>query len=777
MKRPIVFILLFYILGILIGQYAPYGAAIVFFIILLYMFSFIIYKKYNLLFIFLFPILSLIGIVMIQNNLKVINNDIELASLNNKKLAVNGIVLSKSETKSGNYKYKIKTEKFEINDKIYRQKMHILLYCDEENFNVGNKIYSYGKINKLRYPVNPGGYNEFLYLKTRKIQYNFYSEKINIIGNVNNINTFINKIQNKFKYVYESVLPEKEASLLEAMILGDKSNLDNSVKLLYSNAGIYHIIAISGLHISIISGMLAIIANKISRRFGNIFVISALIFYCILTGASPSTVRAVIMTSIVLIGFIIHKTPDMISSLCTAAILILIYQPMYLFDVGFQFSFSAVLGIAVISRNISDIIKIKKLKNLLNANLAVYFMTKPISAYYFFTFSFIDIIVNIIILPFVSFIVLFGIITGIVGLFSLSIAKFCVGIVYVILKGYEFICTVASSIPFSQIIIGRPSLFYIVFYYLILIFFAYTFKKGSKEVLERKNYMIALILSFLIIFLTRNSFSKNFNISMLSVGQGDCIVAKNKNYCFIIDGGGSAMKEIGQDTGINILLPYLKYESVRKVNSVFITHTDDDHIKGILEIIGKIKIENIFVSDAVFNDAKYDILIDYAEKYDVPVYKLNSKDKIKINKDTFIKCIYPIERIDMDSNNSSLVLKFIYKDVSFLFTGDIEKEAEEIILKSDKNISADVLKLAHHGSKTSTQDEFLNKVNPEIAIVSSGKNNTYNLPSKQTVEKLKNKNIPLINTAEEGAILISTDGKSIKFDTMLEVNKFETIKK
>jgi len=766
MKRPTLFILLFLIFGILLGQYAPYGVSIVFFIFFIIIFSFLLYKIYKLDFVILMPIFSILGVILLKNSLYCVDKNIE--KVINKDINIYGIVNERIESSNSIILY-IKAEYFKYQNKSIQCDSNIYVILDDnKDAKIGEAVIIKGKISKLQNSRHFGDYDELKYLKTRGIDYKMFADSIKNGKIKYSFNFYIKAIRDKLANIYDSVLPEKEAGILKAIILGNKSGLDDYVKQLYQNAGIYHIIAISGLHISIIAAILMYITSFLNKSDSSILIIIALWIYCFLTGCNVSTIRAAIMTSIVLFGYVIGKEADFINSIAFSCLVLLLYQPLYLFDISFQYSFAAVTGIALIYPQINKIINLKLMKELFACSIAVALSTKAISAFYFYKINTTDIFVNMLILPSVFLLVISGIFCGLSGLISINLAKLFGIFICLILKVYEYICLFFSSFSFSNVITGKINIIFIFIYYIVLILFVYIIStENNKKFLYLKKLFLILLSLFLTISLIYKCIFKSIEIQMLDVGQGDCIVVKEDKNCIVIDGGGSYNTDFRNDTSMNVLLPNMRYNGIKNINAVFVTHTDEDHIKGIIEIIGQINIGKIFLPCKDFDDDCYKMLVFKSNKYGVPIYKIKNGDEIKIGKDIAIDCISPYCDMNMDNNNSSIVIKLKYKNISALFTGDIEKEAEKYIIEKNNDIKADILKLSHHGSKTSTTDEFIDNVNPKFCIVSAGNYNIYKHPSKETVSRLEKRNIKIFNTNQCGDIFIKSNGSKIKVITKI----------
>ncbi len=776
MKRPLLYILAFYIFGILLGQLKEVTFIVLFFIPIILLTLFL-YKLYKWKAVFIFPLFSILAIILFYINIKPPNDFIQQCAINEKQATVLARVIDIDYTSTGKQKILLNTKSITIDDNTINIKLKIQAIVNNDEVEFGQIILAKGNIQCFDFQRNPGGFNEKLYMKIKNIDYKMFVDILDKGKIINSFDSYIYKLHKRFKNIYENILPQKEASILEAMLLGDKQYLDSSIKDIYRKSGISHILAISGLHISIISMILALVLNavKLNKRLSSFILLTILILYCIFTAMSVSITRAVIMTGIVLFGNIIYYQSDTYTSLGAAALLLLIYQPLYLYDIGFQLSFGAVVSIILLSPVLDRLYFIpKQIRLYLVSTLAASLGTYPIMAYHFNTISIIGILVNILILPLMSILVCFGIISTIVGLFWIKASKFLCGIVYYILIFYESVCNLAVKVPLSEIVTGKLNIILIFIYYvaiLIIVYYYYT-KKQKRENIKKYiiySQMFLALIAAIIIFKP-----KELEIVYLDVGQGDCIAihtAKTKN--ILIDGGGNISKQLDEpNTGTLTVLPYLKYKAVNSLDCVFISHPDGDHITGIIELLDYIKINQIFIADTNNKNDLLEILETKATEHSIDIKKLTKGDKIKLDNLTF-EIIYPSKNTFSDNyNNSSLVLYMSYENSKFLFTGDIEKEAESEIVNNYTKLDTDVLKAPHHGSKTSSTQKFIDIVKPKVVIISSGKNNYYGHPHKEVVDRYKNINSKIYNTAYDGAILIKPKHNKLKILTMKENDKY-----
>ncbi len=740
MKRPLLFILTFLIFGILIYYFLSkiYIKFILFFVLLFL--SLYLSKIYKLKFPKYLVLFSLLGYFLMYLN------NIPYTLSENQEINAIGYVNSIEKTSNNKYKLKISTKYINGNTK----KLNILVYTDNlHNIKVGAKVDTKGVVYYPNKKSNNTSYDEELNFKIDNITYKMYANKIEVLK-YNKIKTYLYNLKENICNIYDDILPQKESNILKAMILGEKQFLDNETIDLYRTSGIYHILAISGLHIGILSLFLTKIFKFVNRRFGYIFVIIILIFYCIFTGASLSTVRATIMSITVLIAHILFRNPDFISSISLSAIILLIKNPYYLFDIGFLYSYTSIFSIAFLGGRICNIYNIKGIYKAFIISFFVCLSIKPITAYYFYNFTILDTLLNIIIIPFMSIVVIIGFISSIAGMFSIPIAKFLIGSVYYILRLFTYICKVVENMNFNNIIIGRPSIFVIISLYIMLFFIGYAFY--DKYLLKKRKKFINIGMGIFIIFVSISILTpKPFTITMLDVGQGDSIVGINNDGVFLIDGGGNN----NFSTGENIILPYLKSKGIQTIDFVFVSHNDSDHTKGIIEILHKIKIKNLFLPINNTLDENYETLLNIAKDKNIPIYFLQNGDNLTLGKNLTFDVLHPNkEFLDKDDNNNSLVLKLNYNNNSVLFTGDIEKQAEEFLLNNNKNLKSDILKVAHHGSKTSTTTDFIKNVTPKDALISCKENNIYKHPSEETLKTLKDANINIYRTDKNKSITI-----------------------
>ncbi|GMQ56733.1 DNA internalization-related competence protein ComEC/Rec2 [Vallitalea sediminicola] len=784
MKRPAVSICIFYLTGLLVGYYIRNILLVILLFSITIILAGILYKTYLWKGVLIFPLICFFAYINICNHIELSNNTIDKIFDGTVSCLVEGHIddIASNGEKT---QFIISANKIIIDDETYSEGVNIKVYgTDITDLEVGDYVTVNGKLNKLSRPTNQGQFDEEKYYRIRGIKYKLFLKDYQIMDNnkMSILTLFKYSMKKKFAYiknesikVYDRILPEDQASLMKAMILGEKSYLSVDTKNKYSESGISHVLAISGLHIAILGyGFFGFICLVFSKKKGVIITICFLVLYLILTGASVSTIRAVIMLSIILLAYFFGRTYDIYSAIATAAIIILVINPYNLWDIGFLLSFTAVIGIITITPALDELYNknSNKVLAIFNVSLAATLGTMPVMIINFYELHIYSVLVNILVVPLMSIVVLFGFIGLIFGSVSIYFGKLISGIIFYILNFYDLCCESANSLPLSTIIIGKPNLINIVLFVTILVLISmFAYEKIDKQIIKK---LIAIAASALLVMnLVFYIREKPLEIVHLDIGQGDsAVVISPDRKVYIIDGGGNLKKKTtDRDTGYYILRPYLKYNGISKIDCLIMTHSDRDHVGGLIELVDYFKIDNILLPYAYKNKGEKDILLEElisrANEKKINIVYINEKDVIKDKYITF-ETLYPLKDTTTFHNNNaySLVLKLKYKSFDELFTGDIEKEEEEKINnKYTDYLNSDIIKVPHHGSNSSSTKEFVEYVKPRLAVISSGRNNRFGHPHKEIVERYMKNDIPIFNTSTDGAITIKTDGYNMGINT------------
>lgn len=760
MKRPMLYILLFIAIGIIAGQYADSFLHIALFMVCVTVFSCVLVRLFDIKWLLVLPCVAFTACAVCCNASA---DSSELDFMAAKRIRTSGVVHSVLYTSDNKNCFTVDVVAFDIDGKsdIIDKNVRLRVYASQK-LRVGDMVVLKGNLVPVGVKTNPSDFDRRAYMLARKQIYSFYAQDVYVSERKLGLNTFLQDIKQKVCDTYYKIMPPKEAGVMCGMMLGETENIDDSTVDLYKKTGIYHVIAISGLHITLLGGVLLKMFSRFGRGKGRAVVAILLGCYCLMTGCSPSAVRAVIMFYIMLVGGYLFYDYDLISSAALSACVLLLYSPYYLFDAGFQLSFCAVFAIGAVMDFADTYKKYAKAINAVGINIAVDIVTKPVSMFHFYYIAPFSIVANFMLVPLMTLAVGFGFIIALTGFVNVTAARIIAIPVVIILKVVEIWCGMFTALPFSTVVTGRPPLLLLALYAFVLIIAYNCIIKGCFK------YILTLMTAVgcaLPVMYTAECF-KNPTITFLNVGQGDCAVGIGRNYCFVIDGGAGAPLG-GYGNGKKVLLPYLMYSGIDRIDAVFISHTDSDHIGGILEIMGSVDIDSIYLPEIYDNNDNYKQLTMLAKCYGVDLVYMKEGTSLVLNETDKIECLYPSSDNPYFENNCSMVNKFVCEKGSVLFTGDIESDAEKLMCKTNVNVRADVLKLAHHGSEDSNTSEFIETVKPSLAVASA-KKSVYGHPGKEVISRLNDMQVPYYITESDGAISIEFADEGIYVKPYLE---------
>lgn len=678
----------------------------------------------------------------------------------------------------------------------------VMLYGIEEEFTLGEMCKVSGQLKLFEQATNPGGFDMRTYYRTNGI--NFYMVNAKVEESFGKQEQFFETIYYRYKQTLrdfrdilldrmKSYISETYIGLYESIMLGEKRKLTPDIKALYRINGIAHILAISGLHVTLIGGMLYKLFRKIGFKFllSGTISIGIILSYGIMTGSSNSTIRAVVMITVSIIGEILGENYDMLTGMALALIIMLMMNPYKIYDGGVILSFLAIVGVAFgkyISKKIFMTGKLKKIKkkkrhlytliNSLIITSSVNLITLPVIVSLYYEFPLYSVIINLAVIPLMTPVVLLGVLSIMFSYIDISFAKFVIYPGEIILQFYEWLCNLMLKLPYSSVNIGAVSWLQIGLYYTyIIVIFAlfqrkaqsklrdFIYKNTTKWLDERRwrrcfaCILIGVSVIFFCMFAMIHVRGQKEMVCFLDVGQGDGILIRTeKGTNIVIDGGSSSEKNLGE----YVMMPALKYMSMANVDYWFVTHADEDHISGLQYILsmGKlsgIKIKNIVLSKYIYKDDVLQDLLELAYGNNVNIIYFDVGDKIT-DGDFLLSCCFPYEGFfGEDKNQSSMAISYESSGLKILFTGDMDTKACEAMLENNGGILAekyDVLKVPHHGSKYSICEDLYSYVSGGYAIISSGKDNIYGHPHEETINMLKKEGCNVLMTKEEGAVFI-----------------------
>lgn len=603
----------------------------------------------------------------------------------------------------------------------------------KSNYNLGDIIKVKGTLEVPNNNTIPNTFNYKKYLYHKKINYIL---KIDNFSKLKDNKNILLKIKND---ILKRIENTKHNNYLYAFILGKSSYIDNESYNNYKINGVTHLFALSGLHVSLFSGIILLILNKLKLNEKLSFIITSmfLIFFSFIASFTPSILRATIffiLSSLNKIYYTFIKTKNIL--FLTFSILIF-KNPFYIFDTGFILSFTITYFILLLNESIT--IK-DNIKSILIISLLSFLSSLPIIINLSYEINIIGFINNILFIPLVTNIIFpFSIIVIIIPKLSF--------ILFILTNIMEFISKYSSNLLNITIYFQRLNYFEIIIYYILLIV---SIKKSKK--------VIFILFIFILILYIKPSFDKDTYVYFIDVSQGDSalIVTKN-NKSILVDTGGKLnykndnWKQKNKEFNLmaSSIIPFFKSIGIKKIDYLLITHGDADHAGYSIELLNNYKVMNKYTNKGRKNSLEKKINISSLEsKYlkidDIEIYSLN-------------------DSIYNNENKDSLVLLFKIYNYKFLFMADADKEVEKNIIKKYNLKNIDVLKVGHHGSKTSTDESFINEITPKYSIISVGKNNKFGHPNIETLNTLKKSKI--LRTDELGTIKITLNKNKSLIET------------
>ena len=642
-------------------------------------------------------------------------------------------------------------------------------------------------------PRNPGQFNRRIYESGKKID--FYLENPTVLevkeqrsGVREVVEIWKTEMMNRCEKIYQ----DEEAGILEAMLFGEKSELSGDIKELYQAAGISHVLVISGLHIS----LLALAVAGILRRLGFpmpvwvMLSVGVLAGYGILIGQPTTAVRALLMFFVLQGARLLGRSYDLLSALAFSGILMLLDNPDLILDGGCRLSFCAVIGVGwyvseknKIFRSIGEKEKRKNrgkggkgssagaiLENI-RAGWYLWLFTLPVMLDTFYQVSVVGILWNLVAIPLLPVIIASGGLGVVLAGWNIFLGSLAGSPAYGVLQLYQEIGNISEKLPVGMWTPGQPSKPVIAGYYLVIFLLVLVEKqliKREKRWKIRKIFPgMELCSMLLLLLLMAHPWQQREKITFLDVGQGDASMLQSGGQTLLLDGGSTSQKNVGT----YVILPYIKQQGISCLEAVVLTHTDQDHINGVTEVLeegkkGWLTVKNLMYPYWMEGTEQGKQLKKLAEEAGASCRKIRAGDRLTIGKAEAV-VLYPKEQEKIaEPNAGSLVLFWKWEGVRAMFTGDLPEEKERELLQ---NLPAcEILQVGHHGSATSTCREFLEQVQPSLAVISCAMKNRYGHPSPDTVERLKKTGCEIRYTMRSGSITIRKRGREILVTEYLE---------
>ncbi|WP_337865888.1 DNA internalization-related competence protein ComEC/Rec2 [Ignavibacterium sp.] len=644
-----------------------------------------------------------------------------------------------------------------------------------DNAKPGKYLFVSGTFQQGRDIRNPGefDYRKFLFSKGITGIINSYdSASVVILNNdFNYLKNLIFQSRKNIDKLIHQLHNDQTAGLLRGLLLADRTEIDYETKENFVNSGVIHILAVSGLHVGYILVFFIVVFGRFNIYLRSFLTIAGLLCFMVITGTPASVFRATLMSVILIIAFLSGRSTNLLNSIALSAVFILCVIPFEILNPGFQLSFSAVLSIALIYPVIQKVINETAIKNSLVKNVLLFagvslsaqIGTLPFTLAYFNKLSLISLFTNLFVIPLAGIIVGLAIITLIIGSLLPSIAVYIAIVNNVITSLMMDLVRFSGSLDFAFIRINNFSMPDSIFFYVFISILVYSIRTSIKSAFR----FVAAIIVFANIFVFSTLDNKKLlsdgvlSVLMIDVGQGDSFLLKFSN-------GKTALIDAGVvdpffDTGERIIIPLLDYLDIVKIDYGFVSHLDTDHYGGFASLIHNGRVNEIYrpKPDSSDKSIRFE---KFLKRYNL---RTNIYDKSKIEIGKTVLYILNDAQSDylnkLSSNDRSGIMKIIFGNTSFLFVGDAEIPAEAYYLNHyNKFLDSDVLKVGHHGSSTSSSQEFLETISPRISLISAGIKNKFGHPSEIVLKRLEQINSQILRTDLSGAVLLQSDGEEIK---------------
>jgi competence protein ComEC len=781
-KNPLICAIIPFVFGIISGQYIL-SFNITLFISIICLSLYLVFKTRKIATFLLFAILFFSGMLRYQQSVEMLPAKHVNRFKTDEIKSIIGTIRNSRYSANGRHQYTVNCDSVYLDKKWIMARGKILLKTKKIK-----QKYSYGMRLRIQGPLrlppnerNPGQFNYRQYLAQNDISriIQISSADSIVILQMNAGSWFQSQIILPIKRycqgVFNAHLDFSSVAVMNALILGEKQDIDRRTIENFQQVGVVHVLAISGLHVGyvIIFVFTFLSFLHLSQNFRTIMLAGVLLIYIILVDFKPPVMRASLMALFYLWGRLIERKISTGNLLAAAAFIILLFEPRELYNPGFQFSFAAVISIIYGYQKMNDILPgkmwfkdFKIIKNIvwnpLLVSLSAVIGTLPLTLFYYGTIPLIAVAANLIVIPIIGLIVFLGFFLLLLHPVSINLGDGIGMIIQLIFKMLKGMTDILSEIPFASLDLPIPDLLLTI---IISAGIGLLFFLKSDNMIRVLPVYTAVLGSYILIHSIPDS--PAIEVTFIDVGQGDAAFIQFPNKSTMLIDAGDATQN--WDNGKATVIPYLKQQGTTKINYLVGSHPHDDHIGGFHSIIEKLSIDTVVFSAYPYQSKNYQRFLEKCNARRIPIRIVGRGDQLYPDSTARVYILHPDSGhiayqngSGGECNNSSLVMKIQYGQNGILFTGDLEVEAEPVLFPYKDFLECELVKIAHHGSKTSSSQSFLNFIQPLVAVIPVAAKNKFKHPSPGTVDRLRRQQIQTYFTSRDGAVVFKIGAQKIR---------------
>jgi competence protein ComEC len=672
------------------------------------------------------------------------------------------------------------TKSQQVNRRVLVNVVKSARWLDGDSLQIGDAVRFTGTIEPLPGARNPGEFDYGRYLALNGVQGFITVRDTNAIvlkarSSSLTISAIIGRAQKEIFGVFDRYHKTEEAGYLKGVVFGYRADLSAEVKQSFMNTGTTHILAVSGSNVVVVALIFSSLVGflRVSRKTATLLTLIGLLWYMVITGLSPSVVRATIMGIAILGGTLLGRKGDVYNSLGFAALLMLVWDPTYLLDVGFQLSFAAVLSIVYYYPKLEPLIEmipgklvrtglVKSGLQLFLVSLAAQIGTMPFTAFYFGRVSIVAVVANLVVVPVSGVNVLLGFATVAFSFVSNWMAGCYAALDDLIVSMLLKFVLWCSNVPFAYAETMRVGGAFTAFYYIVV---TAMFSIRKPRLLVKSAVALLVVVNVVVYRDVCTAGPPSLRITVIDVGQGDAILLELPNgHAVLVDTGP---KVLTNDSGERMIAPLLKRKGIEALDAIILTHPHDDHVGGCKYLLENFRVRCLMISDSGSLGRPYEQILTRARASGIPLVLARAGESLQFDPTTRIFVLHAAPRArPRDLNDESIVVKVVHGYSSLILMGDASTRVEDELLRGGLSIlSSTVIKVAHHGAVTSSGSEFLDAVNPALALISVGRDNKFNHPSPVILSRYESSGIETKRTDLCGALVIESDGARFRAES------------